>query len=65
MRENLAAGDDVFRVVRGGSWYGPSDYARCASRGRYRPVDRRYDIWVFGWCCVLPLSTLFSDGSVL
>ncbi|MEA3274248.1 MAG: SUMF1/EgtB/PvdO family nonheme iron enzyme, partial [Pseudomonadota bacterium] len=41
-REDLAAGDDMRRVVRGGSWYGPGDGARCASRRRFQPAFRNY-----------------------
>ena len=43
-REDLDAGDDVLRVVRGGSWGGVRDYARCAYRGRVLPDDRHDDI---------------------
>lgn len=39
-RENLAAGDDVLRVLRGGSWNHGHDDARCASRHRSRPAYR-------------------------
>ncbi len=38
-RENLKAGDDVLRVVRGGSWDGDRDLARCAYRGWDDPID--------------------------
>jgi formylglycine-generating enzyme required for sulfatase activity len=31
-RENLAAPDSVYRVLRGGSWNSDQDYARCAAR---------------------------------
>ncbi len=41
-REALDAGDDVLRVVRGGSWYYPQDDARCAFRRRL-PPGSRYD----------------------
>ena len=36
-REKLEAGEDVRRVMRGGSWGDPRDYARCASRLRDQP----------------------------
>ena len=40
-RENLEAGDDVLRVVRGGSFSGPRGSARCASR--------LWDLPYLGW----------------
>ncbi|MGH8077551.1 MAG: formylglycine-generating enzyme family protein, partial [Lysobacter sp.] len=40
-REDLDAGNDVLRVVRGGSWDYLRDLARCAYRGGLRP-DLRY-----------------------
>ncbi len=39
-RERLDAGDDIWRVVRGGSWGAPRDDARCAYRNGNRPDDR-------------------------
>ncbi|MBN8517176.1 MAG: SUMF1/EgtB/PvdO family nonheme iron enzyme [Candidatus Accumulibacter sp.] len=36
-RENLDAPDEVWRVVRGGSWSGRRDLARCAVRDCGRP----------------------------
>ena len=39
-RENLKVTDDVERVVRGGSWDGDLDFARCAYRSRGQPDDR-------------------------
>jgi iron(II)-dependent oxidoreductase len=36
-RENLEAGDDVRRVVRGGSFFNNREYARCAFRYRSYP----------------------------
>ncbi|TVR58928.1 MAG: hypothetical protein EA420_16545, partial [Candidatus Competibacteraceae bacterium] len=42
-RENLAAGNDILRVLRGGSWRDRRAGARCAYRGRSRPDGHRYD----------------------
>jgi len=39
-RENLEAGDEVLRVVRGGSWGYYPDVARCAYRDWDRPARR-------------------------
>jgi formylglycine-generating enzyme required for sulfatase activity len=39
-RENLEAGDEALRVLRGGSFYGNRSYARCAARGRGGPGSR-------------------------
>jgi formylglycine-generating enzyme required for sulfatase activity len=36
-REDLARGEDVGRVLRGGSWYTDWKWARCACRGRLGP----------------------------
>ena len=41
-REDLGAGDEVWRVVRGGSWPRLGHYARCACRGR-SPPDLRFE----------------------
>ncbi len=43
-RENLEAGNDVLRVLRGGSWGGNRIYARCAYRHRGRPRSRWRDL---------------------
>ena len=43
-REDLRAEDEVWRVVRGGSWDLLRVFARCASRGGNRPVGR--DVYV-------------------
>jgi len=40
-REDLKVGNDIYRVVRGGSWDRNQDYSRCAVRDRGRP-DNRY-----------------------
>jgi formylglycine-generating enzyme required for sulfatase activity len=39
-RENLGAGDEVLRVLRGGSWYDNRVFGRCAFRGRYFPTNQ-------------------------
>ncbi|CAG0935176.1 Serine/threonine-protein kinase Pkn1 [Thermoflexales bacterium] len=39
-RENLAAGDDVLQVLRGGAFDGNRGLARCAFRSGYRPYFR-------------------------
>jgi len=36
-RENLDAGDDMLRVLRGGSWVDNRDFARCTYRDRFFP----------------------------
>jgi formylglycine-generating enzyme required for sulfatase activity len=36
-REDLAASDEVLRIVRGGSWLNPLESARCACRDRFYP----------------------------
>lgn len=38
-RENLEAGDNIARVLRGGSFYGYRSYARCAYRDGYDPLN--------------------------
>jgi formylglycine-generating enzyme required for sulfatase activity len=40
-RENMRSGNP--RVLRGGSWTSNQDYARCAYRNRYNPVNRDYN----------------------
>ena len=42
-RENLEAGDDVHRVLRGGSFFSNRYNARCAYRFRYYPGSVWYD----------------------
>jgi formylglycine-generating enzyme required for sulfatase activity len=53
-RENLEAGDDVSRVLRGGSWLDYRIYARCAYRDGLIP-DGRWDYYGFRFV-VSPIS---------
>jgi formylglycine-generating enzyme required for sulfatase activity len=55
-REDLKAGDDVWRVVRGGSWLDHRGGARCASRAWYLPAFRNGDC---GFRVVLRSSPVF------
>jgi formylglycine-generating enzyme required for sulfatase activity len=43
-REDLAAGYDQLRVVRGGSWNNTSDNARCAYRNMNKPENRNNNL---------------------
>jgi formylglycine-generating enzyme required for sulfatase activity len=43
-RENLEAGDDVLRVLRGGSFDRSAFYVRCAARFRYVPYLRDWNL---------------------
>jgi formylglycine-generating enzyme required for sulfatase activity len=53
-REDLMAGDDVSRVVRGGSWFvRRGSPAAPPASGFTRAIGM--SVSVFGWCCVLPL----------
>jgi formylglycine-generating enzyme required for sulfatase activity len=54
-RENLEASSEVLRVLRGGSYFGSSGYARCAFRGWLVPFNR---FVVMGFrVAVLPFSS--------
>jgi formylglycine-generating enzyme required for sulfatase activity len=52
-REDLALPDNIWRVVRGGSWHDHHYNARCAARGRAHPGFR---IDYFGFRVVLRSS---------
>jgi iron(II)-dependent oxidoreductase len=55
-RENLKAGDDVLRVLRGGSWFGYQCDARCSYRSWGYPYGRGS---LFGFRVVVsPISAL-------
>jgi formylglycine-generating enzyme required for sulfatase activity len=54
-REDVLAGPEVLRVVRGGSWYGDQRHARCACRG-YGSPSGRYDHIGFRVVVALPIS---------
>ncbi len=43
-REDLEAGDEVFRVLRGGSFFYDVRYMRCADRYRYNPLYGYRDV---------------------
>jgi formylglycine-generating enzyme required for sulfatase activity len=57
-RENLEAGSDVMRVLRGGSWFYDQRYARCASR--YRSIPGGFGNLV-GFRVVVSLALPSSD----
>jgi formylglycine-generating enzyme required for sulfatase activity len=55
-REELKAGDDIRRVLRGGSWDFNGGDARCAYRFRFSSRTPSTSTAVFGsWCGLLPL----------
>ena len=54
-RENLDAGNDVLRVLRGGSWFSYQGGAGCARRYWYSPFSR-YDVVGFR-VVVSPISS--------
>lgn len=49
-REDLSGGDNVIRILRGGSWYTDRKWARGAYRGRNNP-RLRDDLRGFRCCC--------------
>ncbi len=57
VREDLNAGDDVRRVVRGGSRGLRVELARCADRNWDHPVDRDYDIGFRVVLCFSPVNS--------
>jgi formylglycine-generating enzyme required for sulfatase activity len=54
-REDLMAGDDVSRVVRGGSWDSFIEASPAAPPATGFSLALGLPLSVFGWCCVLPL----------
>jgi formylglycine-generating enzyme required for sulfatase activity len=58
-REALDGGDEVWRVLRGGSWYSDQKSARCAARDRDYPGFWNY-YWGFRCCCAT--SSLVSGS---
>ena len=49
--EDLAAGSDQGRVLRGGAWFSSFDLARCSGRFRFRARSR---YWLIGFRVVAP-----------
>lgn len=63
-RENLGAGDEILRVLRGGSWLNNLDGARCAYRFRLNPY--RWDNYLgFRVCAVSPISLVSAPSASL
>lgn len=50
-REDLGGGDDVGRVLRGGSWLTDRSWARCAYRNGYYPWNGDHHLRGFRCCC--------------
>jgi formylglycine-generating enzyme required for sulfatase activity len=50
-REDLGGGDNVSRVLRGGSWYNNHTRARCADRRDDDYPGVRLNYWGFRCCC--------------
>ena len=59
-REDLSGGDDIWRVLRGGSWANEKKHSRCAARGGVNPRDWG-DFRGFRCCCAT--SSLPRSGS--
>jgi formylglycine-generating enzyme required for sulfatase activity len=57
-RENLKAGDDVWRVVRGGAFDDFLSYVRCAARGRGSPDFRSHFVGFRVLVSPIPSSAL-------
>jgi len=60
-REELGGGDDVMRVLRGGSWYNDRTWARCARRYGGDPRGRNYYVG-FRCCCATSSPTPGSES---
>jgi formylglycine-generating enzyme required for sulfatase activity len=56
-REDLQAGDEALRVLRGGSFGDVRDLVRCAARGRSDPGSRGYDVGFRVVVSPLPLGS--------
>jgi formylglycine-generating enzyme required for sulfatase activity len=54
-RENLEAGDNLWRVLRGGAFVSSTWVVRCAFRGRFNPYD--WDFYLGFRVCVSPLRS--------
>ncbi|MBV7339774.1 SUMF1/EgtB/PvdO family nonheme iron enzyme [Chloroflexi bacterium TSY] len=59
-RENLSAGDDTLRVLRGGSFANNDNGVRCANRDRNDPD---YRLNFIGFRCVVSPFSLRTEGS--
>ena len=61
-REDVKAGKDILRAVRGGAFYDDQRHARCAFRGRSDPGGRLGSV---GFRVVIAPGLLLSDFSGL
>jgi hypothetical protein len=61
-REDLAAPDDIWRVVRGGSWFNRRGGARCASRERGSPWLSDWQSRFSGGVAFFPCSLTLSSA---